>query len=745
VHELAGSYYFAILGHDLASVGQVYSLTVALAPPVDLYDPIDTPVSVDFGTPPVDESVQTLILLDRARLEQLWPGDATISPLVAGLSELAAHPDVSGTLVELDTYPAVNAAFALWDAEPGNPLAANYVAATLKSLIYRLAPAYPNLEYLVLVGDDRVIPYRRIRDEALLSNERLYAGIAYTPRISESLHLRYFLSDDYYAGLLPLPWKGRELYLPQLGIGRLVESPAEMLVAVNAFLAHPEIGPETALVTGYDFLSDQANRIADVSSAHGLDVETLIGDAWTADDLRPTLLADPRDLGSLNAHFQHDCLLAADGATDVCAGELTGTVDYDGALAFSVGCHSGLNVADDESASLQTGTDWAQAFLRQGATFVGNTGYGYGDSDLVAYSERLMTQFAEELAYWPGGEPQTVGQALLHAKQRYFGSVAADTWSAYDEKVMAEATLYGLPMLHVRLPSGTTDPPGGVSLQAAVSAGEVGTTHLDLAFFYEQHDLDALGAYYTISGSTEVHAVSGRPVLPQTGVNVEAPGTFAHGALLVGGTFVDEDGFDPLISRVVTDHVAAGDDVELSFPMQEWYPAQMGTVNRFLSIDGVSHERLVLVPGQFRATTDAVQTVGVHRRYTELAFEVYHAPYEATDFQAPTIWAVEVAASVNGARFRVRAEDESGPLMRVVVLYRRPEVNTWSMLDLACDPGTGWAAGEVKGFDGPIYYLAQAVDATGNVALALDHGQAFSGVVAHRNSLYLPTVLRDSP
>ena len=48
------------------------------------------------------------------------------------------------------------------------------MARNIKALLYRLAPAYPNLKYMVLVGDDRMIPARRIVDEALFANERLY-------------------------------------------------------------------------------------------------------------------------------------------------------------------------------------------------------------------------------------------------------------------------------------------------------------------------------------------------------------------------------------------------------------------------------------------------------------------------------------------------------------------------------------------------------------------------------------------
>ena len=46
------------------------------------------------------------------------------------------------------------------------------------------------------------------------------------------------------------------------------------------------------------------------------------------------------------------------------------------------------------------GRDWPQAFNMQQATFFGNTGYGYGDSDLVAYSELLMVNFVDALGDW---------------------------------------------------------------------------------------------------------------------------------------------------------------------------------------------------------------------------------------------------------------------------------------------------------------------------------------------------------
>ena len=50
------------------------------------------------------------------------------------------------------------------------------------------------------------------------------------------------------------------------------------------------------------------------------------------------------------------------------------------------------------------------------------------------------------------------------------------------------------------------------------------------------------------------------------------------------------------------------------------------------------------------------------------------------------------------------------------------------------------AMGSVSGLSGQIEYFVQAVDSTGNVALALDHGNPFALVTT--TSLYLPLIRR---
>src|SRR5262249_42869158 len=155
------------------------------------------------------------------------------------------------------------------------------------------------------------------------------------------------------------------------------------------------------------------------------------------------------------------------------------------------------------------------------------------------------------------------------------------------------------------------------------------------------------------------------------------------------------------------------------YPTTAFEPLQLGAVNRYLGLDGQSRERLVVVPGQFRADGPAAPTLGTQRLYGSLQFEVYHTPFGATDFQAPAIWQTRVMVEPIRRRFEVQVSDDSGTVARVVVLYRALTSTSWSRLELRYTPATGWAAGTGAAFSGPIEYIVQAVDASGNVALAL--------------------------
>ena len=227
---------------------------------------------------------------------------------------------------------------------------------------------------------------------------------------------------------------------------------------------------------------------------------------------------------------------------------------------------------------------------------------------------------------------------MMRAKQRYLNSFANGALTTYDEKVMAEMTVYGLPMLKVNMPVQSAVAPGnagpavmsssggapagsakfdaqGHGGAAAVPQASTATTYT-LPFAYTPHVVSApirSGTYDTVNGGDELHIAGGRPVLPRTGISLDSTTDMAHGVLMVGGDFADTPNFDPVVSNIITQEMTL--DTEGVFPLPQLYPSTPAFINRFLVRGGTVRQRLVVVPAQFQATNTVAPTLGTLRRY----------------------------------------------------------------------------------------------------------------------------------
>ena len=149
---------------------------------------------------------------------------------------------------------------------------------------------------------------------------------------------------------------------------------------------------------------------------------------------------------ALNGHYNQYELEAANGRLAATA-QATGA-NLAARILFTMGCHGGLNVADTlpgGNPSNPTGEvpRLAGAVRKaQAAVYIGNTGFGYGDSASVALSERLLALFARNLH----SNTDSVGEQWAETLGQYFATAGA--YDVYDEKVMEETTFYGLPFWH---------------------------------------------------------------------------------------------------------------------------------------------------------------------------------------------------------------------------------------------------------------------------------------------------------
>ena len=119
----------------------------------------------------------------------------------------------------------------------------------------------PSVKHIVVVGDDAVLPFGRILDNTSYANERGYASTFFGTTNNQYL-------STYALGLLPtddaladVNYSGQGPYMPELALGRLVETPAQIIGQVDQYVTrNGAIAPTRALTTGYDFLKDGATR-----------------------------------------------------------------------------------------------------------------------------------------------------------------------------------------------------------------------------------------------------------------------------------------------------------------------------------------------------------------------------------------------------------------------------------------------------------------------------------------------------
>ncbi|MFZ0664714.1 MAG: Ig-like domain repeat protein, partial [Acidimicrobiales bacterium] len=710
-----------------------------------LGSPASGPVNVPNGA-------NTLFLVDTQRLTAAF-GQSAEEDIMSDLQSVAADSSagVTGAIVPVDSYSSVQSAYSTWDQNPCSVNAANGVVQSISSVVDQIRASDPSAQNVVIVGADDQIPFARVADGATESNERDYGQSTFAGENNpeaDLLSLGYYMSDDPYVSATPLGVGSATLYLPQLAVGRLVESASEIEGSLMRFVSTGgDLDASASLTTGYSFLTSGADAVSANLKTDGLTPSTLIDETWQESDLDEALAASPTPgVDSINAHFDYSRALPAYDNTNNIETNLFTTTDvrtppdptsYAGRLLFSMGCHSGLDVDDAEVSTSGVSTpvdDWAKTFADEGALWVANTGYGYADTDTIAYSAKLMAEFAGNL-----NGSYTIGEALSEAKQQY----AADNaiLSPYDLKALMESTLYGLPMYHLNSlgdpvtpptgPATQTDPATGlpsasvsISLNGGSASGDLGLVHT------------SDGSYYQVNGTNTqppgTQTTEFRPIEPLATVPVTEPNLVPHGALVTGLESTDTNNFKPAFSLPA---VGSSDD-SLSSVGNSAFPGtlqRVATYGTFTSTGTSTGANLDLIVGQFIPNQNTPGT-GVQRIFSsESATVLYDSPTSALadDYTPATIDSSQGIRSPQSEHFQVQVTPSSSadPVLEVTVLYTdSTHPGTWTSATLTSDDGgISWTGSGPATTTGMIQYIVQAVDSAGNVAISNNEGADFNG------------------
>jgi CSLREA domain-containing protein len=785
----SGYYTIQITGYNGATSPDPYMIRVATRPPRQV-SPVPPRTITGTAGPALPTTLptglNTVFLVNRKQLEGTYGSLGATNVMNAISNDSARFTSLGFPNVTLsvdnatnDTGGAVAAAYAQWNATPGDPVAANRVVQAINAMVDAKIRSQPNgagLKYLVIVGGDQIIPFARLDDFTVTSaNESTYADtFSQGTDLFSSLNLSQMLSDDPYASTAPVPYLTRQLYLPSLSVGRLVETPDDIVRTLNNFVSSTVNGvltPTTALTTGYDFLYDSSSTIngylrtrLPAGAGSLLDNPALRGDTWTLTQLvgafAPTT-GSPPSITSLNGHASHYQFQAPTDDAGTRGGILTtgalpiSSTLYNNRLVFSMGCHAGLSVADSIVTAAGASTlDWPQAFARRSAgSFLGNTGYGYGDTLVTAYSEELNRLFAQNIA--AGAK---VGNALTAAKQAYFGELGV--FGVYDEKAMAEFTLYGLPMWGVANASGGTGAAAALAADTSAPLQAAATTTQAPAAPTPSTTTSSVITDPATGLSAETFSVAPTPTPVPTPPGTQPPvnvptywsdptdgvqvthlrpiepkklvgltGTSAHGALITELTSNDLNCVTPAFDRPVFD--SSANEPALTF-QDLAFPSKIQTVRTYETPQG-GKQQLVLVTGQYfskTCSTDATPPVGVQRLFTHIGGRVFSS--SSTDFAAPAYKRIDAVQIGSNAAFTIDVtgnQPASDSVKQVVVGVRSGSASAWTFVNLAqLSPGsTRWTGGTPVSGTNTFEYFVQAVDGHGNVAVSTNKGFYFSG------------------
>ncbi len=286
----AGTYYIQVYGANGATTVQPAALQLKVLEaderPECVAIGLPTFTGIASVAPSADTlaAADTLILINERRIEQIHGVDdrnavrAAADRLVAAA---AADPSLGITpvVVPVDAYTAVQAAYDNWDSEAGScdPTAANAVVAAINETI--IDPIRGQLDSVTILGPDEIIPMARLADSTQIANEYDYrfefegdltggtpnGRNAFTSTMWESS----ILSDEPYGDADARSLGDRYLYVTDIALGRVVETPDEIVDALDTYVRFDgNLDINTASVLGYDFLADGSQAITRRARRH---------------------------------------------------------------------------------------------------------------------------------------------------------------------------------------------------------------------------------------------------------------------------------------------------------------------------------------------------------------------------------------------------------------------------------------------------------------------------------------------
>jgi hypothetical protein len=411
----------------------------------------------------------TLLLSNHSRMTSIGYPSGDVVSLVNKLTELvglsASTTNMNAEWRDLpgEAPAEVGAAYSAW-SNLSSPTQTNNLVAAIDGYIEQLKQAaYPNLRYVILVGSHEVIPMKvRPADNYVENDWNIPAGYLYD--LYHSGANGSYLTDSVYGDLSYYNnglGADNEL-LPELAVGRLVETPPQIVGLINAYIESGGLLSRSNLVSigSYDFM-DGAQAAAD---AMGASADTsLIQPSFSSSSVPPKLNAK-HSVVYIGGHGNYNWMTTTLGSqgfvagSDSNQGDTEELIDLPNAVIVAAGCHNGVNFTNQLYHNYNGTTTYGdfpeRLANKKAGIFLGSTGYTwitlsgtnkYG-TDLSGTSERLDSLFVNRLLNYGS---KTAGNAFIAAINAYIAE--KPSLKAEDRRVVAITTLFGIPNYHWQL------------------------------------------------------------------------------------------------------------------------------------------------------------------------------------------------------------------------------------------------------------------------------------------------------
>jgi outer membrane protein assembly factor BamB len=423
------------------------------------------------GAVRVCEHADALIVTNRTRLYEAFDDDE-VQLLLGRLYELAeaegaggqpgAEGGPLGVVAYVDRDSTTVAEWDNWEVDYTSESTANTVARIVDDRIESWAYRADGPTYLLIVGDDDVVPFYR---KESYGDEAQYPEVGnYYQPLNDLVSNDYYFTDNPYADV-DGGWEQGDL---EMAAGRIVgESPADMLAFVDNSLLGPTVGSGQAVVMSVRGLQPQwptgeAVRDAMLAGA-GNDLVDALRDDWGLDvlnDMESPVTIETRDwdrddLEAIMAqgflvfqsmgHTENKYLLLPndqrfDAPSWGIFEEDRGCLAANHPFFYIHGCRAGLSLARHKD----DGLVWA--WVHHGVSgVIASAGLAYSDWDAeeTGSGETLANQFWQGAI--EGNRPVgTVGVVLRDAKRDFD---AQWDWSDSEKKTVQAYTLFGLPWM----------------------------------------------------------------------------------------------------------------------------------------------------------------------------------------------------------------------------------------------------------------------------------------------------------